>query len=312
MAATPRALEGNTDWASRYARELRGVITRQAELAPRSQQVHLGPSELGAACSRQVVGKLAGVPRTNHVSDPWPSIVGTAVHAWLAQACNDDNARDHMLRWLTETAVAPHPDYAGHADLYDAVEHAVVDWKVLGATSLNKVKSPKGPSRRYRVQLLLYGAGFRALGLPVKRVVLAALPRTAATLDSMFVWEHLCVPEDQVLIDEVLRVTEIRQWLGTEVREGRMRLEEVPAVPDDDECFFLPHSVPSTARSPRTITVPAAREQFYGDSVAVYYCWVCGAQVDDDAYTDVHYETGRTLYFCCRGHQRQYEELKKL
>ena len=26
----------------------------------------------------------AGVaPATNHISDPWPSIIGTAVHAWL-------------------------------------------------------------------------------------------------------------------------------------------------------------------------------------------------------------------------------------
>jgi hypothetical protein len=238
MNATPRLMESNTEWGQRYARELRGVIIRQATMAPRSQQVHLGPSELGANCDRQVVGKLAGAHRTNNVSDPWPSIVGTAVHAWLAQAFNDDNARDKVLRWLTETRVTPHPLYPGSADLYDAQEAAVVDHKVLGATSLNKVKSPAGPSRRYRVQLLLYGAGFRALGLPVKRVVLAAYPRTAATLDGMYVWDHICQPEDEDVVREVLRRTEVRQWLGTEVQEGKMTLNQVPATPDDDECFF--------------------------------------------------------------------------
>jgi hypothetical protein len=160
------------------------------------------------------------------------------VHAWLAKACEDDNAREGMLRWLTETSVAPHPDYGGHADLYDAQEHAVVDWKILGASSLAKIKSPKGPSRRYQVQLLLYGAGFRALGLPVRRVVLAALPRTAATLDGMYIWDHACTPADEELVREVLRRTEVRKLIAADVAAGTMSLTQVPAAPDDDECFF--------------------------------------------------------------------------
>ena len=36
-------------------------------------------------CDRQVVSKMCGEPVTNHVADPWPSVVGTAVHAWLAE-----------------------------------------------------------------------------------------------------------------------------------------------------------------------------------------------------------------------------------
>lgn len=238
MAATPRVLDGNSEWASRYARELRGVITRHATLAPRSQQVHLGPSELGAICDRQIVAKIARITPTNHVSDPWPSIVGTAVHAWLASAFQGENEREHMLRFLTEQAVAPHPDYPGHADLYDAWEAAVIDWKVLGATSLNKVKSASGPSVKYRVQLVLYGLGFRALGLPVNRVVLAALPRTAATLDGMYIWEHVLTPADEELAARVLQRTEVRKLIANEVVAGRMSLKQVPATPDDSECFF--------------------------------------------------------------------------
>jgi hypothetical protein len=238
MATTPRGLESNTQWGTKYAHTLRGVITRQAEFAPRSQQVHLGPSEIGEMCDRQVVGKLAGIGRTNHVSDPWPSVVGTAVHGWLAQACEDDNMRDRTLRFLTETAVAPHPDYAGHADLYDVAEQAVVDWKILGASSLSKIKSAKGPSRRYRTQLLLYGAGFRSLGLPVRRVVLAALPRTAATLDGMYIWDHPCTPEDETLVREVLDRMTVRREIAAWVRDGSMSINQVPATPDDDGCFF--------------------------------------------------------------------------
>lgn len=239
MSSAPRALEGNNEWAARYARELRGVITRQATLAPRSRQVHLGPSEIGEPCSRQVVGKLAGITPTNHISDPWPSIVGTAVHAWLAEAFRDENARERVLRWVPEARVIPHPDHAGTADLYDAWEQCVCDHKVLGASSLAKVRA-RGPSRRYRVQLILYGLGYRLLGLPVKRVALAAYPRTAATLDSMYVWGHLLTPEDDALAQEVLEQTAVRKLLAAEVTAGHMHWMQVPATPDGDGCYFCP------------------------------------------------------------------------
>jgi hypothetical protein len=256
-------MESNTDWGSRYARELRKVIVTHAEQAPRSLQVHLGPSELGSQCDRQVVAKLTGAQRTNHVSDPWPSIVGTSVHAWFAQAFEAENDRERMLRWLTEVQVTPHPLYPGHADLYDALEQAVIDHKVLGATSLAKIKRPEGPSLRYRVQLLLYGYGFRALGLPVKRVVLAAYPRTAATLDGMYIWDHPFMPEDELVVAEVLRRTDVRQQIAADVRAGRMSLQQVPASPDDDECFFCPFYRPQSAYDhgpgcPGTVT-PASR-----------------------------------------------------
>jgi hypothetical protein len=231
-------MESNSDWGARYARELRKVIWLHAEHAPRSLQVHLGPSELGAECDRQVVAKLVGAGRTNHVSDPWPSIVGTSVHSWLATAFEAQNVRDGVLRWLTEQAVEPHPLYPGHADLYDASEQAVIDWKILGPTSLNKIKSPGGPPQRYKIQLLLYGRGYRLLGLPVKRVVIAALPRTAATLDGMFCWDHPCTPDDDFVIDEVLRRTAVRQEIAEYVRAGGMSLNQVPATPDSDACFF--------------------------------------------------------------------------
>lgn len=246
MASAPRGMEGSSEWASRYARELRGIIVRHATLAPRSQQVHLGPSELGVECDRQVVGKLAQERKTNNVSDPWPSIVGTAVHGWLASAFTDENIRERVLRWATETAVAPHPDYPGHSDLYDALEQAVVDWKVLGASSLAKVRSPAGPSRKYRIQLILYGIGFRALGLPVRRVVLAALPRTASSLDGMYVWDHVLTEQDDAMAAAVIERTSVRKLVAAEVAAGRMSLLQVPASPDDDECYFCPFYRPQS------------------------------------------------------------------
>jgi hypothetical protein len=248
MSAAPARLEGNTPWASRYAGELRRVVTTAANGSARSLQRHLGPSELGVPCDRQVVGKLAGLPVTNHVADPWPSIVGTAVHAWLADAFTAANAGLDFPRWLAEQRVAPHPDHSGTADLYDAVETAVVDHKCLGESSMSKIRSPKGPPIKYVIQLLLYGKGYRNLGLPVTRVALAAYPRTAASLDGLYVWERATGPQDDALIEEVFALTARRKAMAEEVISGSLTFAQIPISADDDECFFCPFYRPQSKR----------------------------------------------------------------
>ena len=247
MARAPSLPGGNTPWAIRMARDIRGVVQRQAAQAPRSLQHHLGPSQLGSQCDRQVVGLFTATPATNHVSDPWPSVVGTAVHAWLAQAFSDDNKRSG-IRWVTEQKVAPHPLYPGTADLYDAVEKAVLDHKILGPTTMAKVKSDYGPPQRYVVQLLLYALGYINLGLPVKRVALVAYPRTASSLDGMYVWDHEITAQDITMVQEVLARTALRRQIAEEVLAGRMRIDQVPMHPDDDLCYFCPFYRPAAIR----------------------------------------------------------------
>lgn len=145
MASTPRSTNASDAWAEDYGRELRGIVTRYANQQPRSVQKHLGPSELGERCDRLVVGKMAGSPRTNHVSDPWASMVGTAVHAYLADAFTWDNVHNGYLRWLTEHRVVPDPGpnaHPGTADLYDAFNRAVVDHKGIAVST--PVPTPSG------------------------------------------------------------------------------------------------------------------------------------------------------------------------
>jgi hypothetical protein len=184
--------------------------------------------------------------------------VGTAVHAWLADAFTGDNDR-RGPRWLAEQRVTPHPDHPGTADLYDAAEQAVVDHKVLGESSMAKIR--KDPPRRYVVQLLLYGQGYRNLGLPVRRVALAAYPRTAPSLDGLYVWERVHTPADDALIQEVFNQTaKRREWAG-QILANTSSLRDIPADPSDDECFFCPFYRPQSARDngfgcPGTITVP--------------------------------------------------------
>lgn len=248
MSASPAPLNGSSAWSSRYAAEIRRAWHEHAARAPRSLQDHLGPSELGSVCDRQVAGKMAGLPATNHVSDPWPSIVGTACHEYAVGVFKGDNARKGQLRWVTEQRVTPHPDHPGTADLYDALEQCVGDHKFLGESTLAKVRSANGPPRKYVVQLLLYGIGYRLMGLPVRRVALIAYPRTASSLDGLYVWDREHTPADDQLIQEVFQQTAIRQQYAQLIIDGRVELKQIPMTPDSDECYFCPFYRPQTAR----------------------------------------------------------------
>jgi hypothetical protein len=252
MASAPTPVGGSSPWAARYAAELRRVILDHAARAPRTLQSHLGPSELGVPCDRQVAGKMAAIPATNHVADPWPSIVGTACHAYAQEAFDEDNHRQGIMRWVTERKVTPHPDHPGTADLYDAVERAVVDHKFLGESSMVKVR--KSPPRHYVVQLLLYGLGYMKMGLPVRRVALAAYPRTAPSLDGLYVWERQMTdpdgnitPDNYWLLNEVFEQTAVRRQFADQILSGQMTLMDVPACPDDDTCYFCPFYRPQSA-----------------------------------------------------------------
>jgi hypothetical protein len=246
MRAAPRPLNSNTPWGSRYAAEIRRIVNLAAEQTPRSRQVHLGPSEIGSPCDRQVVGKLAGLPRTNHVIDPWPSIIGTATHAWLEQAFRKENDRLGRIRWVPEARVTPIDGHPGTADLYDADEQSVDDHKILGETSMRKVRAPEGPPVHYVVQLLLYARGYRRLGLPVRRVTLLAYPRTSASLDGLYVWDRPYTPADDDLLDEVAERLEVRKAMARLITEGSAQLNNIPAEPTD-ACFFCSFYRPQSA-----------------------------------------------------------------
>lgn len=261
MSRQPASLPGgNTPEAVRYGRELREIIVRQASRQPRQLQTTLGPSEIGSVCARQVVSKFSGQPRTWHGIDPWPSVVGTAVHAWLADAFIKENNIDGLLsnglpHWITEARVFPHPSYPGTCDLYDALTCTTLDWKVLGPTSIAKIKSADGPPMRYQVQLLLYALGYRNLGYPVRRVVLAALPRTAPSLEEMYIWEHVLTPEDDAMIGQVLTQTQRRKQVAQAVLQREIAIEQVPITPGP-ECSWCAYYRPQAAKEIREAGYP--------------------------------------------------------
>lgn len=253
MASAPKSPVGSSPWAARYATDIRRAWLEYAAEDARTLQTHLGPSELGVECDRQVAGKLVGLPSTNHVADPWPSIRGKALHHHAEDVFGADNLRRNLLRWVTERKVTPHPEHPGTADLYDAVEQAVVDHKFLGDSSMAKIR--KNPPRKYRGQLFLYGLGYLLLGLPVVRVAIAAYPATAGSLDGLYVWEHRftdetgeIAPEVLALIREIFADTDRRKAQAAEILAGRQRFMDVPAAPDDDECYFCVFYRPQAAK----------------------------------------------------------------
>lgn len=132
--------------------------------------------------------------------------------------------------------------------LYLAGEQMLPVHNCLGPTSMAKVQSAEGPPWHYIVQLLLYAHGYRKLGLPVRRVVLAAWPRTGSSLDSMYCWERPYEPaRDDAIVASTLQLTAARRRVAQAVMAGQLRIEQVPRTPGD-ECYFCPFYRPQSAR----------------------------------------------------------------
>ena len=253
VTIAPALINGNTEFAVQYAREMRELAVAHANNDPRSLQKHLGPSEIGHSCSRQIVAKLADLPVINHTTDPWASIMGRAGHKWTEELRLWVNATTGQPRFLPEFRVKPGGsggaflEHDGSSDAYDAEHNAVVDDKFLGDTSMGKLKQ-HGPPRHYWTQFLLYRRGLLALGLPVDRIILLAWPRTRSTLDAMYVWEHVVTDEDERFLDDVIAPELLwrKQWAAA-VLAGTAQINDVP-MDTEDSCQWCPIYRPQSVR----------------------------------------------------------------
>lgn len=183
-----------------FAREILTMVREYDASRPRSMQKHLGPSEIGAPCDRQLAMKLAGVPEINQVADPWFPIVGSAVHEWMARMAEWYNdvylGRAHNPRFIVENRVKVAAreggyDTAGSTDLYDVDHKRVVDWKIVGNTTMQKVKRGTTPLEQvgpqYYVQTMTYGKGWAQAGFEVRSTLIAFLPRSNFLKNMMLV-----------------------------------------------------------------------------------------------------------------------------
>lgn len=206
----------------------------------RSQQVAVGPSELGSPCERRLAMRMAGVVPVNRSSDPWPSIVGTAIHAQLREFFELDNRRNLMAglrqRWITERRVSPSPVLNGSSDLYDLATATVIDWKTVGDGKLPQVIK-EGPSMGYQRQIQLYGLGYHRLGYQVNSVALAFLPR-AGRLSSLTYYEWPFNPAmAQETLDRAYRIG--AQVVGLQRQFGPEIWDRIPGD-TKDHCGWCP------------------------------------------------------------------------
>lgn len=183
--------------------ELRAIVEDAISNHPRSLQTALGPSQIGTGCDRCLVNLLAG-HRTTEPHVPWLPTIGTAVHSWLEQAFHarvflHDEDRWHMEERVTVGQIGGVP-ITGCSDLFDEATGTVVDFKIVGKTTLDKARR-HGPSTTYQRQAHLYGKGWQDAGHAVNDVLIWFLPRNAVTLDAGHAWH---VPYDRTVAEAAL------------------------------------------------------------------------------------------------------------
>lgn len=235
-------------------REALDIFATAARNAPRTLQRRIGPSEIGTPCARRLAYKLAEAPEHNH-PDGWRPTVGTAVHAWIAESLAEHNIRFRerhgFTRYLIEQRVTVGAiggeDVSGSSDCYDRVTAEVIDWKVVGVTTLKSVKRAArvnalggiGPISKpgYRVQAHLYGLGFERAGLPVHGVNVVYLPSSGELRDAQI--EH--EPYDRsIAAQAIARADAIAGAMAAAGAENM-----ISGLPrEDDFCTYCPFYSP--------------------------------------------------------------------
>lgn len=206
--------------------ELEQILARFEADKPRTRQTALGPSEVGVECQRALAYRLLNTPTKPDDRLPWAPIIGTAVHAAIAEALEADNARLGRQRWIVENRVHPAADLAGSCDAYDVDNRLVCDWKVVGDKSLARL--PGAMSLEYETQAHIYGLGYENAGHPVEWVRICLLARSSHDFRQSREWTR---PYDRGLAERALaRVADTRKLItGLRLAEGDAGWSQVPA-----------------------------------------------------------------------------------
>jgi hypothetical protein len=154
---------------------LKAALTENDKARERSQQRELGASSV-FGCKRQAWSILRQVEKTNHNTESLAAIIGTAVHATIAEAMK--NADVFGDDFLIEQSFST-PDLKGHCDLFIKSTGTVIDWKTT-----TKKNASKFPTEQQRMQVQLYGYLIEEAGYEVKTVSLVALMRDGQMKDT--------------------------------------------------------------------------------------------------------------------------------
>lgn len=220
------------------ALRLSNVVRQASSSSPRSKQTSLGPSEIGEPCVRRIAYRMMGWDRVNGSSDPWPSISGTAIHSWLADAFTADDSTE----WLVEHRVTARGGCSGTLDLFDVTNGIVIDHKCVGATSM-KARKSGGPTMQQIVQLNIYGLGLENQGHIVNKIALAFYP-LGGMLDGLHVW--IGDYDREIAVEALQRVDDVLTAVTTlDPETNPERWQLLPASPSRS-CSYCPWFAPGS------------------------------------------------------------------
>ena len=189
------------------------ILHAKENSRPRSNQVQIGPSELGG-CRRKVYYRLHDQHQTNENEMKLAAIMGTAIHSAIenAIALADPKGEKYVVEQEVEWG-----DMKAHIDLWIPETGDVVDWKTVKKNNLSYFPSTQ---QRWQVQVYGYLLDKSGKGKPT-RVNLVAIPRDGDERDIKVHSE----PYDPAIAEEALA------WLA-EVKQAT----EAPA-PERDENY---------------------------------------------------------------------------
>jgi hypothetical protein len=229
--------------AGQITTDVTETIKAAARRAPRSRQAAAGPSELGTPCVRRLAYKTLDWPaKPNSGTDPWASVIGTATHAWLADAYHEENLQLGYERYLIERRVFLPGGISGSSDLYDRETKVNNDWKITGPDRVKKYRRD-GPGQQYRVQAHLYALGMQLAGEHPETVAITFLPR-GGRIDGLHVWTEPYNPSIAVgAINRYQATRDALAALDPERNPGRWAMFPT----GDAYCSYCPFHLPGSA-----------------------------------------------------------------
>lgn len=220
---------------------LAGILDRhQNGIGTRSQQRHIGPSEVGDPCDRALGYRLQRVPRARDEGLKWAPLIGTWAHTGIAEALTQENERLKRPRYLIEERVEIAPPLlpGGQVDCYDTDTEEVIDWKLTGKTRMTHYRR-HGPGDVYRTQAHLYAYGWRKAGKDPKSVRIVFLPKWSVDLLDGYEWSEPYRPE---IAENALRRLQRVTYLTTAVAVAAdaRNWALIPSAPGSDNCTYCP------------------------------------------------------------------------
>lgn len=218
------------------ANELTNIITEASRYSPRSQQVYIGPSEVGQECVRRLAYKLLDWEKANESGGgSWAANVGTAIHSFLEEIFSK-----YPERYEVEQKVQIRANLSGTVDLFDKEKGYVLDWKTTSPAGV-KAKRSEGATPQQVTQVQLYGYGKAQQGVQVNKVGLIFLP-TGGQITDMHI--ELYDYDESAALSALARLDSVYELLSTiDVEENPQMWPLIPATPSR-MCMYCPYYRP--------------------------------------------------------------------